>query len=195
LAIPVLIFVGLLLLRVRSKKLLMGIPITVLCLPLVLGFGIYLARTPIQQGKFLADFGPLLSLIFPPDDLYKALAEEKLSPAKTIYVFNISHKYVGNHGISIIVPSSSGPDFNNKEPLKVTTRFLRGGKIVLESKESGSQFWGNDTYGFDYSYYTVPKDLPVSEPLTVEVTIHGDIDAFLKENKAAKVAVKKMSDE
>lgn len=164
-------------------------------MPIVFGFGIYLARTPIQQGKFLADIGPLLSLIFPPDDLYKALAEEKLSQAKSIYVLNISHKYVGNHGISIIVPSSSGPDFKNKEPLKVTTRFFKGGKITLESNQSGSQFWGNNEYGFDYSSYTVPRDLPVSEPLRVEVTIHGDIDAFLKQNKAARVAVKKMSDE
>jgi len=188
-------FIGLFLLKVRSKKLLMGIPITVLCMPLVLGFGIYLARTPIQQGKFLANIGPLLSLILPPEDLYNALAEEKLSSTKTKYVFNISHKYVGKHGISIIVPSSNGPDFKNIEPFKVTSRFFKGGKVVLESKESGAQFWGNDRYGFDYSYYSVPRDLPVSEPLTVEITIHGNMDAFLKENKAAIIAVEKMSDE
>lgn len=194
LAIPVLILIGLLLLRVRSKKMLIGIPTAVFCMPFVFGFVIYLARAPIQQGKILADFGPLLSLVCPPDDIYKALAEESLSPTKTIYSFKISHKYVGNHGISIIVPSSNGPDFKNKEPLKVTTRFFRGKKIALESNQSGSQFWGNDEYGFDFSHYTVPRDLPVSELLTVEVTIHGDIDAFLKQNKDARVAVKKMSD-
>mgnify|MGYP001398699496 CR=1 FL=1 len=195
LTIPVIIFIGMLLLRVRSKKLLIGIPTAVLCMPFVFGFLIYLARTPIQQGKFLPDFGPLLNLVFPPDDLYKALAEENLSPTKKIYIFNISHKYVGKHGISIIVPSPDGPDFKKKEPLKVSTRFFRGDKIILECNESGSWFWRNDAYGFEYSYYSVPSNLPVSEPLRVEVTIYGDIDAFLKQNKGARVAVKKMSDE
>lgn len=196
LAIPALIFVGLLLLKIRSKKLLMGIPIAILCLPLVLGFGIYLARTPIQQGKFLAEVGPLLNSIFPPDDLYKTLAEENLSPTKATYIFNISHKYVGNHGIFIIVPSDR-PSIKYRKSLGVSTRFFIGNKLIFEKPNDNhaGQYWGIDTYGFFFSNYNVPRDLPVSEPLTVEVTIHGDIDAFLKENLAAKVAVKKMSDE
>jgi hypothetical protein len=193
-------FVALLLLalRVRSKRMIVGLPLAVLLLPVLLVASIYMVRAPIQQGKVMSEWGPLLSLLFPADDLYVPLAEEKLLPLKSVYTFYLTHKYVGNHGTSISVPSSNNrPEPAVEQRLKVYTSFFRDEKTIMKSEGAaeGSPFIGLNQYGFSYSRYRVPRDVPVAERLRVEVTVRGDLESFLKEHSGAKLVVRKESDE
>jgi hypothetical protein len=146
----------------------------------------------------LPNLGPLLSLVFPPPDLYEPLAEETLFPDKMVYFLKVSHKYVGRHGISITIPSSIpiGSDAGGNS-IEISSRFFSGAKIMLERpKEIATrQFWGNDRYGFHFNDYVVPAEVPTSEHLLVEVTVHGDLEKFLDQNKRASVSVSKFSDE
>lgn len=198
LAVPVTIFIVLRALKVRSKKLVIGIPLAIACLPFLLGVALYGARQPIQQGKFLANLGPLLSLAFPPPDLYQTLAEEKLSSDKMVYTLKVSHKYVGNHGISITIPASipvgSGVE---KDAIEISSRFFSGSKMILEKpKEKAMRhFWGTSTYGFHFNDYVVPTEVPTYEQLLVEVTVHGNFKKFLDQNKMAIITVSKFSDQ
>jgi len=196
LLIPVLIYIGLFLCGVRSRKIRIGISMAVLCLPLLLGFAVYLARTPIQQGKVFSSIGPLLNLVFPPEGLYEPLAEEQLTTNKTTYTFDFSHKYVGNHIIEIIISPARSVGLQGQQRLGVSAQFLVNKKAVFEQPEDeGCPFWSNAFNGFEYIHYAVPKDLPISTPLTVKIRVHGDIDSFLRENGKAVIRLRKSSDE
>jgi len=196
LALPLSVFLLLWLFRVRSKKYLIGVPAVVLCLPMILGVGTFLLRSPIQQGKFLPEFGPLLSMFFPADDLYSPLAEEPLSPDKSTYKFNLSHKYVGNHAVYIEVPSYNRTKIEVERGLNVTVDINDRGKTLLsKSEESGSPYLGKSRYGYYYVGYKVPRDVPVADEVTVEVNIGNDIGQFLERHNKAKLIVRKSSDQ
>jgi hypothetical protein len=187
----------LLALRVQSKRLVLGLPLAVLLLPALLAAGIYMVRAPIQQGKVMSGLGPFLSLLFPADDLYVPLAEERLLPDKSVYTLHVTHKYVGNHATLISVPSSARPRLTAERRLKVYTSFFRGRKIMAESEGTagGSPLVGSREYGFSYARYRVPQDVPVAERLRVEITVRGDLESFLKEHSGAKLVVRKESDQ
>jgi hypothetical protein len=59
----------------------------------------------------------------------------------------------------------------------------------------GSPFLGMDQYGYIYSSYRAPLDVPVGVMLHARVIIQGDLEAFLEEHAGAMLAVKKLSDE
>lgn len=196
LVIPTGLFVLLWLFRVRSKKFLFGIPVFVLCLPIVFGVGLYVLRTPIQQGEFLPELGPLLSLVFPADDLYETLVEETVSTKKNTYSFNLSHKYVGNHAVFIEVPSNPRSKLIVETGLKLNVIVTKGDKELFAARaDRGSPFLGKGRYGFYYVGYKVPKDIPVSTGVKLEVQVAGDVAQFLKNHGMAKVVVRKRSDQ
>lgn len=190
------IFLLLLALRVSPRKLLFGIPLGAIFLPTVIVVGTYVARKPIQEGKVLAEFGPLLNLLFPAEDLYIPLAEVRIQAGQTAYNLDVTHKYVGNHAVEVYVPSSMRPEWPAEKRLQISTSYFIDGRPIrtMEGSE-GSQFIGANQYGFIYSWYRVPRDLPVGERLRAQITIRGDLGAFVREHGGATLAVRKMSDE
>lgn len=165
-------------------------------MPILFGVSIYLLRAPIQQGLFLPDFGPILSLVFPADDLYNPLAEESLSPEKNTYNFNLSHKYLGNHAVFIEVPSEVRPKFVIERGLNLTVQMKDGDKVLFSGTcDRGSPYSGKSKYGFYYVGYKVPEDVPVSKDIAIEINIKKDIKIFLKNHENAKVIVRKKSDQ
>lgn len=195
-AIPVGVFILLWLFRVRSRKLLLGIPILIFCLPFIFGVSLYLLRTPIQQGKFLSDFGPLLSWAFPAKDLYIPLAEESLKPHKDTYLFKVSHKYVGRHGVLIEIPSKDQPGWATEECLSLSIEISEDNHIFFQnSSGEGFPYMSSDRYGYYYVGYKVPENVPVAKELTIQIKVEKDINGFLNKHNNAKFVVKKMSDE
>ena len=153
-------------------------------------------RTPIQQGKFLSDFGPLLCWVFPPEDLYDPLAEETLSPDKVTYIFNISHKYVGRHAVFIEIPTKKQPGRVVENNLRLSTEISDGNNDpFVGSSERGSPYFGRDKYGYYYVGYKVPENVPVAKEATVQIEIGKGINDFLKRHKTAKIVIRKMSDQ
>jgi hypothetical protein len=194
--LSVVVVIGLVFLDVRSKRLLAAFYALFFCLPLLLGSGIYLAREPIQQGHLLSRLGPLLSLVWPPDDLYTPLAEEQLVSAKRTYFMHFAHKYVGNHGIEIVMPAAAPVGTQGQIQLSISAKFFHANKIVFQSDGKDCwPFWGINSHGFGFVRYTVPSDLPVREPLDAEITVQGDIELFLRETGVAMIQLVKMSDE
>ena len=182
--------------RVRSKKFLLGVPIFIFCMPILFGISLYVLRAPIQQGVFLTNFGPILSMFFPADDLYSPLAEESLSPEKNTYNFNLSHKYLGNHAVFIEVPSDVRPEFVIERSLNLMVQMKEGDKVLFSgSSDRGSPYSGKSKYGFYYIGYKVPENVPVSKDIAIEINIEKDIRSFLKNHENAKVIVRKKSDQ
>ena len=180
----------------RSIKYLVGVTIVFLFLPIFLSVGAYVFRAQIQQGKFLPELGPLLSLAFPADDLYAPLAVESLSPEKSTYKFKFPHKYLGNHAVFIEIPSEIRPEFKIEKDLSLTVKIQEGDKLLLwKSEDRGSPFLGKGRYGFYYVGYKVPKDVPVSKEISMEINIGKDVDHFLKTHEKARLIVRKSSDE
>jgi hypothetical protein len=168
----------------------------ILCSPFIFGVSLYLLRAPIQQGKFLSDFGPMLSWAFPAEDLYDSLAEESLKPDKSTYTFKISHKYLGRHAVSIEIPSKNQPGWATEEGLSLSVEISEGGNTLFQvSSDKGSPYRGKDKYGYFYVGYKVPENAPVAKELTVKINIENGINIFLNRHRNAKVIVQKMSDE
>ena len=196
LMVPAILVALLWVLKVRAKRYLLGLPIVVLCLPVFLGVGLYLFRTPIQQGQFLPALGPLLNLVFPAEDLYSPLIEEPLSAGRNRYNFKFSHKYLGNHAVFIEVPSNTPPEFKIEKGLHLTVNINEGRNALLSKDEDlGSPFFGKGRYGFYYIGYKVPRDVPVAKEISMEIRIDNDIHQFLMHHEEAKIIVRKSSDE
>ena len=165
-------------------------------MPILFGISLYVLRSPVQQGKFLADFGPALNLIFPAEDLYAPLAEESLSIEKSTYIFNLSHKYLGNHGVFINVPSDVHPDYVIERGLNLIVQAKDNDRVLFSATtDRGSPYFGRSDYGFYYVGYKVPQDVPISKDVTIEINIEEDIRNFLKKHENAKVIVRKRSDQ
>ncbi len=179
----------------RSLRKLITVPVAFYSLPVLVVIGFYLLRTPIQQGKFLAELGPILSLVFPPEDLYVPLAAKELAEGQTEYTLYFGHKYVGYHAVEISVPGNA--PFGKIEPeLQVLMEVFDGEKLLYTNGPvKGWGFWGKEDHGMHFSRYGVPKDLPVSRALRARITISGGVDEFLKGREGATIGITKVSDE
>ena len=179
----------------HSRRALITVPVAFYSLPVLVVIGFYLLRTPIQQGKFLAELGPILSLVFPPEDLYVPLAVKELAEGRTEYTLDFGHKYVGYHAVEISVPGNA--PFGKIEPeLQVFLEVFEGDKLLYrDGPVKGSGYWGRNDHGLHFSRYGVPKDLPVSRPLTARITVSGNLDVFLKGREGATIGITKVSDE
>jgi hypothetical protein len=162
---------------IRSRRTFLTVFLTFLLLPFLVVALLYIFRTPIQQGKVLVDMGPLLSLVFPADDLYL--------PLTTIEVTSDQTEYEKGSGYE-----------RDQQNFRVILEVFQGGKVVYRAGPSkGSRFWGKEDYGLHFNTYQVPKDLPVRTELTARVTITGDIGAYLAKHGEAFLSITKMSDE
>jgi hypothetical protein len=180
---------------IRSRRTFLTVFLTFLLLPFLVVALLYIFRTPIQQGKVLVDMGPLLSLVFPADDLYLPLTTIEVTSDQTEYEIKFSHRYVGRHVVEISSPEGSGYE-RDQQNFRVILEVFQGGKVVYRAGPSkGSRFWGKEDYGLHFNTYQVPKDLPVRTELTARVTITGDIGAYLAKHGEAFLSITKMSDE
>jgi hypothetical protein len=179
----------------RSLRKLITVPVAFYSLPVLVVIGFYLLRTPIQQGRFLAQLGPILSLVFPPEDLYVPLASISLELDKVEYSVDFTHKYVGYHAVEISIPGKSKIGKIDPE-LRVFIKVFLGDKLVYEGDTGpGYGFWGKEDYGLHFSRYGVPKELPVSRSLRAEFHVQGDLNAFLEGREKATIGITKVSDE
>jgi hypothetical protein len=179
----------------HSRGALITVPVAFYSLPVLVVIGLYVLRTPIQQGKFLAELGPILSLVFPAEDLYIPLAATELLSGKKEYVLKFAHMYVGHHAVEISVPGKA-PIGKLEPELQVLMEVSSGDSLLYrEGPGRGYGFWGKDDYGLSFVRYDVPGDLPVAGPLTARITISGDLDGFIKSRKGARLQMTKVSDE
>ena len=192
---PLVLVVFMYLSGTRSWRPLVTVPVAFYSLPVLVVIGFYLLRTPIQQGKFLAELGPILSLVFPPEDLYVPLAVKELAKGRTEYTLDFGHKYVGYHAVEISVPGNA--PFGKIEPeLQVLLEVFEGDKLLYrDGPVKGSGYWGRNDHGLHFTRYSVTEDLPVSRPLTGKVTISGDLNRFLEGREGATIGITKVSDE
>lgn len=195
LAAPFVLLGLLYLLGIRSKRLVLAIPAGFYLLPVVMVAGLYLFRTPIQQGKVLADLGPLLNLVFPARDLYLPLATVELKAGLKEYTLDFSHKYVGMHAVEIATPGRASMKSEDQD-LRVSWKVFDGDRLLYEAGPAkGSQFWGKDDHGNHFLWYRVPMDLPAGKQLTARVIISGDLNKYLEKRPSATLSVTKLSDE
>jgi len=179
----------------HSRRALITVPVAFYTLPVLVVLGFYLLRTPIQQGKFLARLGPVLSLVFPPGDLYDPRATAELADGQNAYTLGFIHKYVGHYAVEISVPGKA-PIGKLEPELQVSLEVFEGDRLVYrDGPAKGSGFWGADDHGLYFTLYGVPEDLPVSIPLTARLFITGDLTRFLRGREGAMLGITKVSDE
>jgi hypothetical protein len=179
----------------RSLRKLITVPVAFYSLPVLVVVGLYVFRTPIQQGKVMAELGPILSLVFPAEDLYIPLATTELVSGKNEYTLRFTHKYVGHHAVEISIPGKV--PFGKLEPeLQVSLEVLEGDTLLYrDGPVKGSGFWGRNDHGLHFSWYGVPEDLPVARSLTARITMSGDLNGFLREREGTTLNITKVSDE
>jgi hypothetical protein len=179
----------------RSLRKFITVPVAFYSLPVLVVVGLYVFRTPIQQGKVMAELGPILSLVFPAEDLYIPLATTELVSGKNEYTLRFTHKYVGHHAVEISIPGKV--PFGKLEPeLQVSLEVLEGDTLLYrDGPVKGSGFWGRNDHGLHFSWYGVPEDLPVARSLTARITMSGDLNGFLREREGTTLNITKVSDE
>ena len=179
----------------RSWLALITVPLAFYTLPVLVVAGFYIFRAPIQQGRILAQLGPVLSMVFPPDDLYIPLALTELSDGVTEYTLSFTHRYVGHHALEISVPGKASMEKMEPE-LKIGLQVYDGQTLLLsDGPKSGSGFWGKNDHGLHFTWYDVPRDLPVAVPLKARITVVGDVGGFLEGRQGTTIRITKVSDE
>lgn len=182
----------------RRRNIAMAMLVTAIGLPVVIGFGLYFLKTPIQQGKLLKGtmIGPLLNLVAPPEDLYLPLVEARLETAKSEYQFQFAHKYVGNHALVVSSPQPQKEAYPRYDDIAIKLTVLEDEPAIftIENKRFG-KFTGRNAYGAVVARYRVPEDLPVSTRLNAKVWIDGDLEGFLGRRGPTVIKIKKISDQ
>lgn len=164
-----------------------GIPI------LFVGF-LILFKSEIQQGKVLPQFGAILILVSPPDDLWAPLGEAKLNPDKKEYQFEISHKYVGNHVVDLSFEKLKVME-RAKNDFEVELIVKHKDALIYSNKsERGASHWGKDKSGLTFIHYRVPDDLSVRTKLNTTIKIKGDIKQFIEQYGTTTLSIRKGSD-
>lgn len=145
---------------------------------------------------WLQNNNTLFNLFFPPNDLYEPLVFSPLGNENKKYVFNVMHKYPGQHEIVIQTPSS--PDIGVSYKMDFLAQVaLRSDVKEIISKEvvvPDSQFWGNDDGGIVLLNYRVPEEVPKYNTVQISVSISGNISKFNKRYGNSQLIVRKRSD-
>ncbi len=173
----------------KIRKVSIAISILIFLVPFV---GLF--KSNIQQGEFLSDFGPILILIAPPNDLWEPLGKVNLNYSKTEYQFEFTHKYVGNHVVDL--------SFNKLKVMEMAENnfeieyVVSNGEKILFSQRSnkGWSYWGENNSGINYISYKVPQELPVNAKLFATVKVKGDISSFIKKYGPTRLSIRKGSD-
>lgn len=134
-------------------------------------------------------------LFSPPRDLYSPYSSVLLNEATNTYSLMASHKYDGNHCISITVPERRETGKTGGAKLFMDCKFYDNGRLVLtRSDEEGVPFWKGDSYGYQYCYYDKARVVSTTTVIRVDVILTGNVREFLRENKGAVLSVGKASD-
>ena len=150
------LILGGILLKNKQKKITIFIAAIWVGVPIIFVAFLATFKSEIQQGKLLPQFGSILILVSPPDDLRNPLGEEKLSHNKKEYQFEISHKYVGNHSVDLSfkklkIMEAAENDFDVELIVK------HNGALIYSNKmEKGSPYWGKNKSGLIFINYRVP---------------------------------------
>ncbi len=173
-----------------------SITLTVLFVVIPLCFILFLAifKTQVQRGKILPSFGPLLSLVSPPEDLWVPIASTALELNKIEYNFNLSHKYVGNHDVGISVQKMQGIGSIGNDLIMDFSLKHHDNISLSKTTQSIGTFWGRKDCGLRFLTYQVPDIVPVDKPIKAKVIIRGNIEEFISSYGEATLYIKKGSD-
>jgi hypothetical protein len=147
---------------------------------------------------------PFFNFLFPPQDLFTPLASASVDFKNTgnTYTLDFQHIYPGNHGFDIKVekPLEGNSRFCARE-YELQIDVLNKGKVVKsktikapcnETVRNNLKTTGSSQNRF---WYSVPRDLPMGEPLQASIkVIKADLDFDRYHGKAIVVA-RKFSDE
>ena len=100
-SIALLLILGCIFLKSKQKKIALFIAAIWIGTPILFVGFLTIFKSEIQQGKLLPQFGTILILVSPPDDLWVPIWKAKLRHDKKEYQFEMSHKYVGNHVVDL----------------------------------------------------------------------------------------------
>ena len=178
----------------KLKKISIVLSILLVFIPICFIAFLGLFKSKIQQGKFLSNFGPILILIAPPDDLRVPLWEVNLTANTEEYHFEFVHKYVGKHVVDL--------SFKELEAMKVAENnfeiecVVTNGKKVIFSQKSkkGWPYWRQKNSGFTFISYHVPQDLPVNTTLSATLKVKGDKVLFINKYGSTRLSIRKGSD-
>ena len=118
---------------------------------------------------------------------------------REIATLKVTHVQRGNHAISVWIPEKM-KDFT---PVKADIKFIgqfrnRDGKPIFDfhSDDKFAKLWtwcrGNRGGSHEIYYkYSVPRDVPLDEELTLEIRPVGEVDDFVQMYPAAEIAVEK----
>ena len=193
-SIALLLILGCIFLKSKQKKIALFIAAIWIGTPIFFGGFLTIFKSEIQQGKLLPQFGTILILVSPPDDLWVPIWEAKLRHDKKEYQFEMSHKYVGNHVVDLSFKKLRSMETaeNNFEIDFVVKQ--EGTVLYSYNSERGSPFWGRDKSGLTFIRYRVPDDLPIRTKLNAIVRINGDIKEFINHYGAITLSIRKGSD-
>ncbi len=161
-------------------------------------FSLLLFNDEILRSRSPGIIQAMITLLFPPDDLYGPLAIESIELVDTeTNRLAYQHKYPGRHEIGILL---GGEDA--RHTFEVGTNIVLHAKIECEAGgveysrviDEGSPFIGRYGSGYTLDVYNVPDDLPLDARVICEITITGLNTDFVRRQGVHRVFVEKFSD-
>ena len=121
---------------------------------------------------------------------------------REIATLKVTHVQRGNHAISVWIPEKMKDFTPVKADIKFNGQFRnRDGKPIFDfhSDDKFAKLWtwcrGKRGGSHEIYYkYSVPRDVPLDEELTLEIRPVGEVDDFVQMYPAAELAVEKYSD-
>jgi len=140
---------------------------------------------------------PCFNFLFPPQDMFQALASSQVNLALVgnAVLLGFKPKYPGNHELDLEVDKLVlGEPLKGKLVLSVLIKNQKKEQVKAKVRPYES-FWSPQSKGFPLMAFDVPKDIKIGETGTVEVTISNPDPEFFKTYGAAHLVVRKGSDE
>ncbi|MDH5573393.1 MAG: hypothetical protein OEY89_16640 [Gammaproteobacteria bacterium] len=138
--------------------------------------------------------------IFSPSDLYHHLSNTNFDLSETglSKTLEITHKYPGNHRVSIIVekPVEPGILYDSKFIVKIS--ISNGENILFERTVSDSSAWfygGKDNSGFTLMDYKIQNELLLGAPLSAQITVIEGNSKFASQYGNQRIVINKIPDE
>ena len=166
---------------------------------LVVVGGMWLARAPVLQGRFLPELRWLFASLAPPDDYFAPLVSAPISLAQAgeTGMLKFRHKYVGTYQLGLVAakPEPQGLP-SQRAKFRLSIHCAAGGHPPFERQIDGytAPWWSRSEGGFTLLNYEVPGNLPVDRDIECLIRVESTDSGFEQRYGPLSVFVRKASE-
>jgi hypothetical protein len=156
-------------------------------------------KTILSHNAFGGNFRGLVEFFMPPHDFFTPLVTKQIDISQKGARIRCEYKnvYLGRHAIGLFIGNIFRDVFQKKTSMRLVLQvevFLKNKKIFSKKTEGCiSSFLGKNE-GVILLFYDTPSDLPLNEPLTLEVEVLNQDAEIVGKYGPAELFVEKWPD-